>query len=366
MLIGIVGPPKSGKTTIFNALTRGHAETAAYATSRSELNAGVAKVPDPRLQALAEMYHTKRVVPAEVQYIDAPGPEGGASGDMAIAGEAMNALQGCDALLLVVRAFENPAVPHPKETVDPYRDAAEMELELAFADMAILERRRGRIQTHLKSAKATERPALTREMELLAGVQEALEREEPLRHQQLSPEAAALVGGYQFLTAKPLLIVFNIGEDALPERDALEEEMRRRLEGTRVEVAALCGPLETELSQMDAEEAAEFRESLGTGEPGLERLLRLSYRLVGLVSFLTAGEPEVRAWSIVQGTPAVQAAGKIHSDIERGFIRAELVAFDDLMRMGSLAEARRHGLLRTEGKQYVVRDGDVINFLFNV
>ena len=366
MIIGIIGPPKSGKTTIFNAITRGHAETAAYAISGAELNAGIAKVPDPRLRALEQMYSSKRVVPAEVQYVDVPGALEGHGRNWGIAGGAMNALQGCDALVLVVRAFEDPAVPHPEETVDPYRDTTAIELELAFADLAILERRRERIQAHLKGAKVSERAGLMKETELLAGVQEALEQEVPQRQQQLSPEAATLVGGYQFLTAKPLLIVFNIGEATLPERGALEEEMRRRIDGAHIEVAALCGSLEMELAQMAPQEEAEFRESLGAGESGLERLLRLSYGLLGLVSFLTAGEKEVRAWSIVRDTPAVRAASKIHSNIERGFIRAEVVAYDDLMRTGSLAEARRHGVLRTEGKQYPVQDGDVINFLFNV
>lgn len=366
MLIGIVGPPKSGKTTIFNAVTRGHAETAAYRGGDAQIHTGVAKVPDPRLQALAAMLHLERSVEAEVQFVDIPGSQEGHAGRRSVAGESLNALRGCDALLLVVRAFEDPAVPHPEETVDPHRDVATMELELALADLVILERRRERIQTHLKGAKPAERTALLREAELLKGIQEALEREVPLRRQQLPSEAQPLIGDYQLLTAKPLLIVFNIGEDQLSEVAVLEERMREGLAGPQVEATALCGLLEMELAQMVPEEETEFRESLGAGDPGLECLLRLSYRLLGLISFLTANEQEARAWSIAQGTPALQAAGKVHSDMERGFIRAEVVAFGELQSAGSVADARRNGLLRTEGKQYVVQDGDVINFLFNV
>ncbi len=364
MEIGIIGLPQSGKTTVFNAVTRGHADTVPSGAGRSHVNVGVAKVPDPRLQVLSDMFHSKRIVPAEVQYVDIPGTAEGIS--KGIGGEHLDILQGSDAMLLVVRAFEDPAVPHVEESVEPYRDAATLELELTFSDLGILERRSERVRASLKGAKAAERSALRKEEEMLQGIRKSLEEEEPLRQQSLSPEARALANNYHLLTGKPLVVLFNTGEEAAAESQEVEEEMARRLGKPHLATAAFCGKLEMELAQMTEDEEEEFRASLGAGESGLERMVRLSYGAVDLVSFLTTGEDETRAWSVVRGTRAPQAAGKVHSDIERGFIRAEVVPFEELQRSGSMAEARRRGVLRAEGKQYVVRDGDVINFLFNV
>ncbi len=364
MEIGIIGLPQSGKITVFNAVTRGHADTVPSGAGRSHVNVGVAKVPDSRLQVLSDIFHSKRIVPAEVQYVDIPGTAEGIS--KGISGEHLNILQSCDAMLLVARAFEDPAVPHVEETVDPYRDAAILELELTFSDLGILERRGERVRAGLKGAKAAERSALMKEEELLLSIRTSLEREESLRQQRLSPEALTLANNYNLLTGKPLVVLFNTGEEAAAESREVEEEMALRLGKPHLATAAFCGKLEMELAQMTPEEEAEFRSSLGAGESGLERMVRLAYGEVDLISFLTTGEDETRAWSVVRGSLAPQAAGKVHSDIERGFIRAEVVPFEELQRSGSMAEARRHGVLRAEGKQYVVRDGDVINLLFNV
>ena len=366
MAIGIFGLPLSGKTTIFNAVTRGHAETASFRSGSSQPNIGVAKVPDSRLGVLAEISKPKRVIHAEVEYIDIPAAPEGFGKTKGIGGEYLNLLQRCEALLLVVRAFDDPSVPHVQETIDPYRDVATLQLELTFSDLAILERRQERIASQLRSARQSERDLLTREQSILAVIRAGLENEVPVREQELPAEATPFLENFQLLTAKPLIVVFNIGEESIEGGDAMEAEIRERLARPHVGAAALCGKLESDLAQMEPEDEAEFRESLGAGEPGLDRMINLSYDLLGLISFLTTGEDETRAWTITKGMSAVEAAGKIHSDIQRGFIRAEIVAYEDLARTRSLPEARKQALLRTEGKTYVMRDGDVVNFLFNV
>jgi len=366
MEIGIIGLPKSGKTTVFNALTRGHAEMAPYATTREKLHIGVAKVPDPRLNRLEAMYRPKRTVPVEVQYVDIPGAPEGLGKSSGIAGELLNRLQQSDALFHVVRAFQDPAAPHVEGSVDPYRDVANMNLELAFVDLGILERRSQRLEDSLKGAKGHQRDLLVREQEALGVLKDSLEQDVPLREQQLTSEAYPLLENYQLLTAKPLLVVFNIGEEQLPQTAELEAKMGQRLARSRVGCTTLCGKLEMELTQMDTAEELEFRESLGIGEAGSDRVIRLSYDLLGLISFFTTVSDEVRAWTVPRGTVAVKAAGKIHTDMERGFIRAEVAAFDDLQRCGSIAELRKQGLLRMEGKPYPIQDGDIVTFHFNV
>ena len=365
MAIGIFGLPQTGKTTIFNAVTRGHAEGPG-SRGGAQPNLRVVKVPDPRLHALAEIVHPKRIVHAEVEYIDVPAAPEGMGQSRGIGGEFLNTLQRCEALMLVSRAFHDPAVPHVGETIDPYRDAATLEMELILSDLAILERREGRMATQLRSAKPAERDALTREQRLVAQVRESLEDEVPVRQQQLPTEARLALDSFGLLSAKPLMTVFNIDEDDVPRTAEIEAEMAARLGRPGVATTALCGKLEDELAQMSPEDEAEFRESLGAGDPGLDRMVRLSYDLLGLISFLTMGDDEARAWTVRRGTPAVEAAGKVHSDIQRGFIRAEVVPFDDLVRTGGLVEARKQAVLRAEGKGYVVQDGDVINFLFHV
>ena len=366
MAIGIFGLPMAGKTTIFNAVTRGKAETASFRAGSSQPNIGVAKVPDPRLADLADISKPKRMFPPRSSTSTSPAAPEGAGKSAGIGGERLSLLQRCDALLLVARAFDDPSVPQAEETTDPYRDASTLELELMFSDLAILERRQGRIASQLRSAKPTEREQLTREQSVIEAIRDGLEREIPVREQQLPPEAKPLLDNFQLLSAKPLMAVFNIGEDDVERTDEIEAEMAARLGRPGVGVAALSGKLEMELAQMTPEDEAEFRESLGAGEPGLDRMVRLSYALLGWISFLTTGPDETRAWTIQRGCSAVEAAGKIHSDIQRGFIRAEVVSYDDLSRVRSTAEARKQALLRAEGKAYVMQDGDVVNFLFNV
>ena len=365
MAIGIFGLPLSGKTTIFNAVTRGHADTAPFRAGGTAPNVGVAKVPDPRLGDLAAISNPKRIVPAEVEYFDVPAAPEGLGATRGIGGEFLNVLQRCDALLLVARAFDDPAVPAPGG-VDPYRDAADLQLEMLFSDLALIERREGRIAQQLRSAKAADRPALIREQALLADIRAGLEAETPVREQELPAEARPLLDNFQLLSAKPLIVVFNVDEGDAARAADVEREMGEALARPGVGVAAISGRLEMELAQMTPEDEAEFRESLGAGEPGLDRMIALSYRLLGLISFLTTGPDETRAWTITRGATAVEAAGKIHSDIQRGFIRAEVVSYDDLARVRSIPEARKQALLRTEGKSYVMQDGDVVNFLFNV
>ena len=363
MDITIIGLPNSGKTTIFNAVTRGAAEVASYA---NKPNLGVAKVPDERLIVLEGIYKPRRTVHAEVTYVDLPAAPEGFGESKGISGEYLNYLQRADALLIVARAFEDPAVPHVSDSIDPDRDVETMLYELAFADLEILDRRLARIQEGFKSAKTAERDSLTREQGLIQRVKSELEEGIHIRDQALSPDELKALVGFQLLTAKPIIVAVNLGEDALADLDSVEKQLSDRFSGPRIRVAALCGKLEMELAQMEPDDEAEFRRSLDAGESGLSRMIRLSYEVLDLVTFLTVGEDEVRAWPITRGTPAVSAAGTIHTDLERGFIRGEVVAFEDLERCRSIAEARKQGVLRQEGKTYVVKDGDIMHVLFNV
>ncbi|MBI2846318.1 MAG: redox-regulated ATPase YchF [Chloroflexi bacterium] len=366
MEIGIIGLPKSGKTTIFNALTRGKAETQAHLSAAEKPNIGIAKVPDPRLKTLEDIFKPKKTIPAEVKYVDIPGAPGSLGKGEGIGGKFLITLSTADALLHVVRAFEDPRVPHIEGNVDPHRDMATMNLELAFADLALLEKRLLRLSESLKGAKALEKDAIHKEQALLARIKENLEQEKPVREQDFTEDESKLIQNYQFLTAKPLLPVLNIGEENVERIPSLDAEFASRYSRPHVKTAVLCGKLEMELTELPDAEAQEFRTSMGLKESGLNLMIRLSYDLLGLISFFTVVSGEARAWTIRRGEPAQKAAGKVHSDMERGFIRAEVVGYNDLVKCGSIAEARRHGLLRPEGKGYIVQDGDIITFLFNV
>jgi GTP-binding protein YchF len=359
--IGIIGLAKSGRTTVFNALTKGKAEIEDLAP-----HIGTAKVPEPRLKALADMLSPKRVVPTEVKYIDIGASVKGLVKDMAIGGQLLSQLSNVDALINVVRAFTDERIPHVEGSLDVDRDIATMDLELSFSDLALLERRLEKIELSLKGAKPPERQGLLREQETLTKLKAELENEVPIRELKLTADEARTIASYQFLTAKPLLVVVNIGEEQLPQAASLEAEFNSRYSRPKCRAITLCGKLEMELTQLDDSAAAEFRSEFGIKESGLDRTIKLSYELLGLISFFTTASAEVKAWSIQTGTNALKAAGKIHSDMERGFIRAEVISYDDLMKCGSLAEARKRGLLRLEGKSYIVQDGDVITFLFNV
>ena len=366
MDIGIIGLPQSGKTTIFNAVTRGSATVATYGGSGSKPNIGVAKVPDDRLGVLDSMFHPKRRVPAEVAYVDIPASPEGLGRTSGISGEYLNHLQRADALLIVARAFEDPSVPHVADSIGPSRDIETMLYELTFVDLDILDRRLQRITEGLKSAKTAERDALNKEQALIERVKTALEGGTPIREQSLNADETRQLGAFQLLTGKPAIIAVNVGEEQLAEVASIEEQLASEFSGPKIRASAICGKLEMELAQMDAEEEEEFRQSMDAGESGLNRMIRLSYDVLDLITFFTVGDDEDRAWTISIGTSAVKAAGKIHSDLERGFIRAEVMGYDDLVASGSIPEARKRGLLRQEGKTYVVKDGDVINVLFNV
>ena len=364
MDVAIVGLPASGKTTVFNAVTGGEAQVGTYG-SGGKANVGVAKVLDPRLELLQSVFGPKRTVPAEVTYVDLPAPPDGSGSTLGMSGENLNYLQRADALMVVVRAFEDRSVPHVADIVDPVHDLETMRSELALVDLGILDRRLSRLADGFKGAKAPERDALEREQALLTRLKEALEGGSPIGDQALSRDEARLLAGFQLLTAKPLMVVANVGEGQLSEAEPVEAELSHAA-GLQVPAASLCGSLEMELAQMAPEEESEFRDSLELGESGLHRMVRLSHQAMDLITFFTGNDNEVRAWPVPSGTTALEAAGKVHSDFARGFIRAEVVAYGDLEECGSLAEARRRGLLRQEGKGYAVSDGDVVNILFSV
>lgn len=365
MQLGIIGLARSGKTTVFNAVTRGTAQVGAYSSS-AQPNVGVVNVPDERVDRLAEMYKPKKVTFATIQYVDFPAAGESFGKGEGPAGKFINDLARTDALIHVVRAFEDDAVPHPEVTIDPDRDIATMDLELSFADLSIIEKRLQRIEAEMRSMKAGERDQIQRLKDLLERLRAGLENEVPIREQELSDEDRRLLEGTQFLTAKPLMLIINIGEADLARRSELEEQHRARYQRPGRDVAVFCGKFEMDLNELSDEDAAEFRASAGVTESGMAGAIRMSYALLGLISFLTAGPDECRAWTVEAGSSAPVAAGKIHSDLQRGFIRAEVIRFTDLITAGSEAEAKKRGLLRTEGKQYIVQDGDILNILFNV
>jgi GTP-binding protein YchF len=366
MEIAIVGLKGSGKTTLFNALTGSHGEAGPAGATAGRLQVGVTKVQDARLETLARIFGPQKVTPAEVIYWDIPAATAGDGHQAAIGGPFLNQLQGALALIHVVRAFDDPRVPHAQGSVDPLRDVAAMRSELVLSDMVILERRSQRIETGMKGSRVHERDVLLREQALVQKVRESLEKEVPLHQQSFFAEEARLLANYQLLSVKPLLVVYNIGEENLADQPKTEAMLSRVRELHGVKAIGLCVKLEAELARLDTKEEQEFRDSLGLKESGVRLLVQQSLALLGMVSFFTFVSQEVRAWTVASGTPAVRAAGRIHSDMERGFIRAEVVSFDDLVASGSLATARKGGLLRSEGKTYRVQDGDVITFLFNV
>jgi hypothetical protein len=347
--IGIIGPQGSGKTTLFSALTGSGATT-------RDLHIGTAKVPDKRLGILAEMFHSKKITPAEVKYLDI-GASVGELTQSGIGGKVLTELSKVDELLNVVRGFDHGAM-------DITEDMSKASLEIIFSDLSIIEKRLEKLGSSLKAAKADERQNLLREQEVLLKLKEGLEKDIPIR--DMGIDEPRIISGYQFLSAKPMLTVVNISDEDVPRMADLEKELNARFGSPSHQIIAIPVKLEQELSELSAEFAQEMRSEYGLNEPGFDRIIRASYDLLGLITFLTTGPDDTRAWSIPRGTTALKAAGKIHSDIERGFIRAEVISFDELVSCGSLAEARKRGLLRLEGKDYVVREGDIINILFGV
>jgi GTP-binding protein YchF len=360
MKLGILGLPQSGKTTLFQALTKGHVESG---SSRGErVHIGTVLVPDPRLDRLNEMYHPKKFTPARVEYVDAPAVETAGRERGALA--ALTALRDVDAFVLVVRAFEEPSVPHVMGGVDAARDAAWLTGELLLEDLVLVERRLERIEKALKVGKKPEDPS---EADALRAIRAALESERPARAAELSAAGARAVRGFQLFSMRPWIFVVNADDGQLREG---EEALFLRL-GERAPFPpdlriALSAKTEAELTVLSDAEAREFMAVLGIEEPGLTRMIRLSYRALGLISFFTVGPDEVRAWTLRDGGTAPDAAGVIHSDLQRGFIRAEVIAYEDLAAAETMARARERGLLRTEGREYAVRDGDVLNIRFSV
>lgn len=356
MKLGIIGLPKAGKTTLFNTLTAARQETDKFAAS-TKTNVGVASVPDRRLERLRDLFNPRKYVPATVTYVDVPGIKKGDGPESLDLAELKNV----DALVHVVRAFEDPEILHADGAVDAARDIQTLDLELILADHSLVERRLERLE---KSQKRGLSPEEKREQTLLKEtILPALENERPLRALALAGDDERLLRGFQLLSAKPLLIVVNVDEAGLADSAAV---LARLDLGAAVEAVVISAPIEEEISRLAPEEQQEFLGSLGLTESSLARVLQASYALLGLISFFTVGEDEVRAWTIRRGTPARAAAGTIHSDLERGFIRAEVVGWEDLLRVKTMAACREQALLRLEGKDYIVQDGDVLHVRFNV
>ena len=360
MQVTIVGLPGSGKTTVFNALTGAHADTGGFSGGRAAPNMGVVKVPDERLDRLSDLFHPRKTIPADVTYVDVAIPAG-ATREGTINPDVLALVRNADALLHVARAFEGGEGPP-----EPWRDVESLDLEFAIADLMVIEKRLEKLRTSGRHGSPAEREANALEEELLARLEPELTAGHPLRAVHLTDDDELRLRGYRFLSQKPVLVVLNIDERQLGTAVELEAAGRARYGQQQSDVAALGGKIEAELAQLSEADATLFMDDLGIAEPSRGRVIHLTYALLGLFSFFTAGEDECRAWTLRHGANAVDAAAAIHSDLARGFIRAEVVTYDDLMACGSMAEARRRGLLRSEGKTYAVRDGDVIEVLFNV
>ena len=366
MKLGIVGLPNVGKSTLFNSLTKAGAESANYPFCTIDPNVGVVTVPDERLNVLGEMYHTKKIIPAAIEFVDIAGLVKGASKGEGLGNQFLANIREVDAIVHVVRCFENSNIVHVDGSINPLRDIETINLELIFSDLEILERRISKVSKVARNDKSA-----AKELGLLNKVKAHLEDGKLAKtfEEVDDEEEQAWLESYNLLTYKPVIYAANVSEDDLAD-DAANNEgvqaVREYAKGEQSEVFVVCAEIEAEISELDDDEKKMFLEDLGLKESGLEKLIKASYKLLGLISYLTAGEPEVRAWTITEGTKAPQAAGKIHSDFERGFIRAEVESYDDLIACGSHTAANEKGLIRLEGKDYVVKDGDIMLFRFNV
>ena len=366
MKLGIVGLPNVGKSTLFNSLTKAGAESANYPFCTIDPNVGIVAVPDERIKQLGDMYHSKKVTPAVIEFVDIAGLVKGASKGEGLGNQFLANIREVDAIVHVVRCFEDSNVIHVDGKVDPVRDIETINLELIFSDIEILERRIAKTSKGARMDKT-----LAKELHLLERLKQYLEDGKMARTFELSEDEDenAWFTSYNLLTAKPVIYAANVSEDDLSDDGASNDfvqKVRALAAEENSEVFVICAQIEQEIAELDEDEKAMFLEELGLKESGLEKLIKASYSLLGLISYLTAGEDETRAWTIVKGTKAPQAAGKIHTDFERGFIRAEVVNYKDLLECGSLSAAKEKGIVGLEGKEYVVKDGDVMLFRFNV
>ena len=366
MKLGIVGLPNVGKSTLFNSLTKAGAESANYPFCTIDPNVGVVTVPDERLNVLGEMYHTKKIIPAAIEFVDIAGLVKGASKGEGLGNQFLANIREVDAIVHVVRCFEDSNIVHVDGSIDPLRDIETINLELIFSDLEILERR---ISKAVRAARNDK--TIAKELALMERIKAHLEDGKMAKSFDDINDAdeQQWLESYNLLTYKPVIFAANVAEDDLADDGASNagvQAVREYAKREDCEVFVVCAEIEQEIAELDDDEKSMFLEELGLKESGLEKLIKASYSLLGLISYLTAGEPEVRAWTIKKGTKAPQAAGKIHSDFERGFIRAEIVSYDDLMACGTYNAAKEKGLVRLEGKDYVVQDGDIILFRFNV
>ena len=365
MKLGIVGLPNVGKSTLFNAITNAGAQSANYPFCTIDPNVGVVSVPDVRLDELTRMYNPAKTTPAVIEFVDIAGLVKGASKGEGLGNKFLANIREVDAIVHVVRCFENDDIVHVEGSIDPLRDIETINLELIFSDMEMLERRIDRTAKALKGDKG-----LQTELDFFKRVYAVLEEGKPARSVECTPEEAAMLSTVSLLTAKPVIYAANLSEadftGGSPERNPHFAKVEQLAAGENAEVLPICAQLEADIADMDGEEKTLFLSELGLEHSGLDRLIQKSYHLLGLISYLTAGPQEVRAWTITRGTKAPQAAGKIHTDFERGFIRAEIISYEELMACGSMTAAKEKGLVRSEGKEYVMQDGDVVLFRFNV